>query len=238
VLNSLFSHLFILLHQLRNKEKAIVKSWWRLAHVCGDDILEVGVLAALKGLDKCITHSVDLFRGTSRRRRRIRCGEGIYVESLGSLCVLVHGLGDILGPALISPFSGVWKQGDLPERREEQINESNIRDLIKEQPDIGQELLRLMIIENVHINSLRPAVRKGPRIVLLIDEAADTCHNHGSGEDGLEVSSGHLEDDAHVGRNGSDKTRSTFHASASLIFFRVVCRDFELLTVLAVAPKP
>jgi hypothetical protein len=111
---------------------------------------------------------------------------------------------------------------------------SDVRNLIEEESHVGQKLLGLMIVKNVHVHTLSSAVRESSGIVLLIDQVSNTRHNHGSREDSLEVSTGHLKDDAHVGGNGSDKSRSALYAAASFVGLGVICRYFKLWLVLVI----
>lgn len=84
-----------------------------------------------------------------------------------------------------------------------------------------------MIIQNVHINTLCAAVRKRPRVILLLDQTADSRNNHGPREDGLHVSSGHLEHDAHVGGDSDYETGSSFYAAASFVCLWVILWYFK-----------
>jgi hypothetical protein len=50
------------------------------------------------------------------------------------------------------------KQESIPERRKEEIDMSDVWDLVEEKANIGQELLGLMVVENVHIYTLSTTV--------------------------------------------------------------------------------
>src|SRR5258707_293883 len=110
----------------------------------------------------------------------------------------------------------------LSQRRQEQVNICDLLDLVDEKCNIGQELPRCMIVKNVHVNSLSPAVSEGFFIVLLLDEFADTCNNHCTREDGFEVASWHLENEAQGHWHSCDQPCSTLNTAAALILFRVI----------------
>lgn len=99
---------------------------------------------------------------------------------------------------------------------------------------MGEELARLVVIENVHIDPLSSTERKGPAVILLIDQAPNACHDHRPWVYGFEVASGHLKNKAHVCRHGRNKPCSPFDTPTSLVTFRIIRRDFEIWQILSV----
>jgi hypothetical protein len=111
---------------------------------------------------------------------------------------------------------------DLPEGRQEQINVRDLPDLIDKESNIGQELLRCMIVQYIHVDPLSPAIRESFLVVLLFDKRPDTRNNHCPWVDSLEITSGHLKDQTSGSWHCSDEAGSSFDTSTSLIFFWVV----------------
>ena len=85
-----------------------------------------------------------------------------------------------------------------------------------------------MIIQYVHVDSLSAATREGTGIVLLLNEASDTSNNHGTREDGLDIASWHLKNNTHVGGNGNDQTRSSLHATTSLVILWIILGNLKI----------
>lgn len=53
----------------------------------------------------------------------------------------------------------------------------NAFELRNDQLNIGQKSFRVMVVQDVHINSLAAAGEKGVDVLLMIDAAPDCCYD-------------------------------------------------------------
>ena len=192
------------MHELGDNGEAVVESRRVLADVGGDDVLEVGVLLDTEAAENGVADGVDL--------SRLEDGEFVVERDLLRLGVSVHCLRYIF-----------FLQGG-----EEEVNVGSVLDLVQEQVHIGEELFRSVIVEDVHVHTLRPACGKGCSVFLCFNEVSNTSENHCTREDGLEIAARHLEDNAHPRWHGCYKPCTTLDASAPLVVLWVICRHVEI----------
>ena len=113
----------------------------------------------------------------------------------------------------------------LLETRQEQVDICRILHLLKEKANVLQELLRPVVVEQIHIHALGPASCERRAVILLLDKLPDAGQDHGARIDSLKIATGHLKDQTHFGGHGRDESSAALNASAPLIIFRVVLRD-------------
>jgi len=85
-----------------------------------------------------------------------------------------------------------------------------------------------MIIEDIHVNSLRSAMCESSLVILLIDKLPNACQDHCARENGLKITPRHLQDKTKGGGHCRDKTGSTLNTSAPFVFFWVIWWDLEI----------
>lgn len=83
--------------------------------------------------------------------------------------------------------------------------------------NIGQESIRVMVVQDVHIHSLVTASKECFAVLLGLDLTADSCKHQSSGVDSLKITSGHLQYNRVCGWDYCDNLGTSLYASASLV---------------------
>ena len=136
-------------HQLGDNAESGSEVGWRFANMSCDDALEMGVTTGLQTSKHPIADTVDLCWVATRLDYRI---SGVLVgSSLGHVfvarvwCGLVKKRGD---------FYVQSHPTYVPQRRQKQINVSDTIDLRKKEGDVVEQLGRVVVVENIHVDTL------------------------------------------------------------------------------------
>ena len=82
----------------------------------------------------------------------------------------------------------------IPELGKKEINVFSFLNLIHKACNARNEKRWIMIVNNVHIDSMIAAGKEGFLVLLSFNVFSDSRENECSGEDGLQIPSGHLQD--------------------------------------------
>lgn len=79
-----------------------------------------------------------------------------------------------------------------PQARDKLVNVVHLLHLVNKQLDVLHELLRSIVMEDVHVHHLTTASKERRTIVFLINERSDAGQDEGTRIYRLEIASGHL----------------------------------------------
>src|SRR5258706_12651327 len=160
------------------------------------------------------------------------------IDSICSCCYIlkfdcsssffVHRLCNVFFPACVVRIQLYSSRNRiLPERRQKEIYECNFFNLINEKPHIGHKLLRMMVVNDVHVNSLRPAMCERSLVVLFLNELSEAGKNNSPWPYCFQITSGHLTDKVERRRNCGNESGAPFNGSTSLVSFWIILWDFH-----------
>jgi hypothetical protein len=90
-----------------------------------------------------------------------------------------------------------------------------------------------MIVQDIHVNSLSPAICESFLVILVLDMLPNAGNNHCTRVDSLKITSRHLEYNTSRCWHSSNNSSSAFDTTASLILFWVVWWNFKIFFELA-----
>lgn len=108
----------------------------------------------------------------------------------------------------------------------------NLFNLIDNQLDALHESLRVVVVQNVHIDTLIAACKECIAVLIGLDAASYRGKNQRSGVDSFEIAARHLQNDRVGCGHDSHELRATFDASAALVCLRLVSWYFKFCWVL------
>lgn len=104
----------------------------------------------------------------------------------------------------------------------------NPLDLVHDQANFCHETIRIMVMQNVHVDALAAACQESIAVMISLDAAANSRQHQGARVDGLQVASGHLQYHGVGRRHRSDNLGTALDTPASFVLLGLVQWDLEL----------